>query len=181
MQDSIKLLPDYLVSTRNVLESEDLLILVQKLAIAIFIGLFIGLEREFSKPEEEKIFAGIRTYPLIAIFGFCTALITSFTSEWVYALLLLGFTILVTSSYIFSARQGRHGGTSEISILIVFLLGSLVFWNFIIFAAVIGVIVNFFLTLNIQFHAFVGKISAEDLHAALKLAIITVIVLPLLP
>src|SRR5690606_31066115 len=93
----------------------------------------------------------------------------------------LGFTILVTSSYIFSARQGRHGGTSEISILIVFLLGSLVFWNFIILAAVIGVIVNLFLTLKIQFHAFVGKISAEDLHAALKLAIITVIVLPLLP
>lgn len=181
MQDSVKLLPDYLVTNRNILESEDLLILVQKLAIAIFIGLLIGLEREFSKPEEQKIFAGIRTYPLISIFGFCTALITSFTSEWVYALLLLGFTVLVTSSYIFSAKQGRFGGTSEISMIIVFMLGSLVYWNFIILAAVIGVIVNLFLTLKIQFHSFVGKISAEDLHATLKLAIITVIVLPLLP
>jgi hypothetical protein len=45
MQDTIKHLPDYLSSPDSILESGELLALVQKLAVAILIGAFIGLER----------------------------------------------------------------------------------------------------------------------------------------
>lgn len=181
MQDSIKRLPGYISSPDSILESGELLVLVQKLAIAILIGAFIGLEREHSRPENEKTFAGIRTFPLISIFGFLAALISTITAPWIYFSMFLGFSSLVISSHIFSAKEGRMGGTTEVTAFIAFLLGSLVFWNFIILAAVIGVIVTLFLTLKIQLHAFVGKISEEDLYAALKLAIITIIILPLLP
>ncbi len=180
-QDTIKFLPDYLVSTNSNLESEDLFVLVQKLAIAVLIGAFIGLEREHSRPHDEKTFAGIRTFPLISILGFTAALIASITTIWVYAAVFIGFSSLVTSAHIFSAKKGRLGGTSEISTLLVFVLGSLVYWNFMILAAVITVIIALFLTLKIQLHRFVGKINEEDLYATLKLALITVIVLPLLP
>jgi uncharacterized membrane protein (DUF4010 family) len=154
---------------------------VQKLAVAILIGAFVGLEREHSRPEDEKIFAGIRTFPLISILGFMSALISTITTPWIYFAMFLGFSALVVASHIFSAKEGKKGGTSEISAMIVFLLGSLVLWNFILLAAVIGVVVTLFLTLKFQLHSFVGKINEEDLYAALKLAIITVIVLPLLP
>ncbi|MFO7446824.1 MAG: MgtC/SapB family protein [Ignavibacteriaceae bacterium] len=181
MQDSIKSLPDYLVSTKNILESEDLFLILQKLLVAILIGLLIGMEREHSKPEGEKTFAGVRTFPLIAVLGFLAALVSEITSPVIYAVAALGLISLVTASHIFAAKEGKAGGTSEISIIIVFMLGSLVFWNFIILAAVAGVIVNLFLTLKIQFHSFVGKINEEDLYATLKLAVITVIILPILP
>ncbi len=181
MQDTLKLLPEYLLKNDTALTSEDLFILIQKLGVAILIGLLIGLEREHSRPHDEKMFAGVRTTPLIALLGFVAGLVASFTSYWVYIAIFAGFASLVVTSHMFSAKSGRPGGTSEVALLIVFLLGSVVYFNLIILAAIIAVIVTLFLTLKIQLHEFVGKVSEEDLYATLKLAIITVIVLPLLP
>ncbi len=181
MQDSLKLLPQYLLRNDAALTSSDLFILLQKLAVAILIGLLIGLEREHARPKDDKIFAGVRTTPLIALLGFTAGLIASFTSYWIYFIIFAGFASLVTASHVFSAKTGKLGGTSEVAIMIVFLLGTIVYFNFIILAAFITVIVALFLTLKFQLHNFVGKVSEEDLYATLKLAIITVIVLPLLP
>ncbi len=175
------MLPEYLLKNDTVLTSEDLFILLQKLAVAVLIGLLIGLEREHSRPKDNKIFAGVRTTPLIALLGFTAGLIASFTSYWVYFVIFASFASLVTTSHVFSAKSGKLGGTSEVAIMIVFLLGTIVYFNFIILAAVIAVVVMLFLTLKFQLHQFVGKVSEEDLYATLKLAIITVIVLPLLP
>ena len=181
MQDTLRLLPEYLLKNDTALTSADLFILLQKLGVAILIGLLIGLEREHSRPQDEKMFAGVRTTPLIALLGFVAGLVASFTSYWVYFIIFAGFASLVTTSHVFSAKSGRPGGTSEVALLIVFLLGTVVYFNYIILAAVIAVIVTLFLTLKIQLHKFVGKVSEEDLYATLKLAIITIIVLPLLP
>jgi uncharacterized membrane protein (DUF4010 family) len=181
MNDSLKFLPDYLLHNGTTLTSIDLFTLLQKLVVALFIGLLIGLEREHDRPKEDKIFAGVRTTPLIALLGFVAGLIASITTYWIYFIIFGGFASLVTTSHVYSAKSGRLGGTSEVALYLVFLLGTLVYYNFIILAAVIAVIVALFLTLKFQFHQFVGKVSEEDLYATLKLAIITVIVLPLLP
>ncbi len=181
MQDTLRFLPEYLRTIHSDLGSQDIFILFQKLLITILIGAFIGLEREHSRPSEEKTFAGIRTFPLIAIFGFISALISSISSYWIFFAIFIGYSSLVTASHIFSAKSGRLGGTSEITTFIVFLLGALVYWNFIILASIIAVITTIFLTLKLQLHTFVGKVSEEDLYATLKLALITVIILPLLP
>lgn len=181
MQDTLRLLPEYLINGDTALTSADLFILLQKLVVAILIGLLIGLEREHARSKDDKIFAGIRTTPLIAVLGFVAGLIASITSYWVYIVIFGSFASLVTVSHVFSAKAGKPGGTTEIALLIVFLLGTLVYFNFIVLAAVIAVIVALFLTLKFQLHQFAGKVSEEDLYATLKLAIITVIVLPLLP
>jgi hypothetical protein len=55
MQDTLKLLPNHLVTTKSLLESEDLLIILQKLVIAKLIGALIGLEREHSKPKDDTV------------------------------------------------------------------------------------------------------------------------------
>jgi uncharacterized membrane protein (DUF4010 family) len=179
--DSVKLLPDYLVSFDSNLESDDLIVLLQKIGIAILIGLLIGLEREHSKPQDEKIFAGIRTFPLISAFGFLGALASSFTSYWVFIFLFIGFCGVVITSYIFSAQDGKKGATSEVTALLVFLLGGLVYWNFVILAAIIAIIITLFLSLKFQLHTFAGQVNREDIFATVKLGILTVIILPLLP
>ena len=181
IQDSIKFLPDYLSASRTNFGEEDLFIIFQKLIIAVLIGVLIGLEREHSKPANEKTFAGVRTFPLISILGFVAALISSVTSFWIYFAIFIGYSSLITAAYIFSAKFGRPGGTTEVSTILVFILGSLVYWNYVVLAAIIAVVVATFLTLKIQLHRFVGKVSEEDLYATIKLAIITVIILPLLP
>jgi uncharacterized membrane protein (DUF4010 family) len=181
MQDSLKVLPEYVLHNDTALTSTDLFVLLQKLAVALLIGLLIGLEREHARPKEEKIFAGVRTTPLIALLGFVAGLIASITTYWIYFIIFGGFAALVTVSHVFSAKSGKLGGTTEVALYLVFLLGTVVYFNYIILASVIAVIVTLFLTLKFQLHQFVGKVSEEDIYATLKLAIITVIVLPLLP
>jgi uncharacterized membrane protein (DUF4010 family) len=181
VQDTLKFLPEYLKSNQAFIKHEDIFILLQKLAIAIFIGLLVGLEREHSRAPDEKTFAGIRTFPLISILGFISALISIDWSAAAFIIIFLGFASLVSVSHVFSAKEGRHGATSEVSALLVFLLGAMVCWNYIILAAIIGVILTTFLTLKMPLHKFVGKVSEEDLYATVKLAVITIIVLPLLP
>ena len=45
---------------------------IQGLLIATGIGLVIGLEREHSMQSEKPHLAGLRTFPLICIFGYLT-------------------------------------------------------------------------------------------------------------
>ncbi|MEJ2495669.1 MAG: MgtC/SapB family protein [Ignavibacteriaceae bacterium] len=181
IQDSAKSFQFNFPIPQSVLGPDEFFIIIQKLIIAILIGILIGLEREHSRSKASKIFAGIRTYPLLSMLGFSAALVASITNAWLYGIIFIGYSALITTSYISSAREGRLGGTSEASALLVFILGSLVYWNMILVAAAIAVFTILFLSLKIQLHSFVGKINSEDILAIVKLAIITIIILPLLP
>ncbi|GMU95670.1 MgtC/SapB family protein [Ignavibacterium album] len=158
-----------------------MLTILKGLAVVVFIGMLIGLEREYARNKDEKIFAGIRTFPLIGLYGFTSALISSITENWVYAIFFIGFAGLSIAAYYSSAKDGKVGGTSEVSSFIVFILGSLVYWGYILLPVVIAIIITMFLSLKIQLHSFVGKVNAADIYATLKLAIITLIILPILP
>lgn len=179
--DTLSAAPDSLLNIQQPLTNSQLFDVVKKLGIAILIGALVGLEREFSKKEDEKIFAGIRTFPLISVCGFTAALLSTLTDFWIYIAVFIAFSLVLSVSQIYRAREGNVGGTSEIATIIVFILGSLVFWNYTILAAGIAVIVTLFLSLKFQLHKFVGKINEKDIYATIKLAILSVIILPLLP
>ncbi|MBU1100974.1 MAG: MgtC/SapB family protein [Bacteroidetes bacterium] len=155
--------------------------LMFRITIAILIGLFIGIERERRKKDGTKSFAGIRTFPLISILGFIAALIASITHIGVFIAIFVVFGILVSISYYLSSKDGGYGGTSEITVLIIFTLGALTFYGFLLLAASVSIILGIFLTFKTQFRAFAGKIEEEDMYATIKFAIITLVVLPLLP
>ncbi len=161
--------------------SESIPLLWQKILIAILIGLFVGVERERAKSPQHDAFAGIRTYPLISILGFVTALISSFTTIYVFLLGFFIFGILVAIEYYVTASKGELGGTTELTLLLVYVLGGLVYWNYLLLSAALSVIITMFLSLKTKFRSFAGKIEEEDIFATLKFAIITIIVLPLLP
>lgn len=168
-------------SPEPIIASSDLLLIFQSIAVVVFIGLLIGLEREYSRKKDEKIFAGIRTFPLIGLFGFTSALISSITVDWIYGIFFLGFALLSTAAYYSAAIRGRRGGTSEVSGFLVYILGSMVFWGYMHLPVILAIIITLLLSLKIQLHSFVGKIGAEDIYATLKLAILTLIILPILP
>jgi len=181
MPDSLKLLPEIIKQIHTQFSYDELFILIQKLGIAILIGALIGLEREHSRTPGAKSFAGIRTFPLIAMYGFISAMISSYIKIEFYVVFIFSVMILVGLSYFTTARGGRIGITTELSALMVFVLGSMVYWNFILIAAIVVVIMALFLSLKIQLHQFVEKVTAEDIFAVLKLSIVTIIIFPLLP
>lgn len=160
---------------------EDLLIFLEKMVVAILIGLLMGIERERDRGVDEKTFAGVRTFPLISLFGFLSAFIASFTVIWVFVAAIFIYGLLVAISYYFSASKGHYGSTSETSYLLSFILGSLVFWGHILIAAILAVVITTFLSSKSYLRKFAGKVEKEDIYATLKFALITIIILPLLP
>jgi uncharacterized membrane protein (DUF4010 family) len=156
--------------------------LILRFGIALFIGLLIGLEREYARLKEEvKAFAGVRTLPLIAILGCSAALLTDLAGAGAFGILggLVG--LLIAIAYTFDAREGRVGVTSEVAAMVVFVCGALAYWDYLDLAAALAVVTFGFLTLKPQLHLLARRISSEDIYATLKFAIISLIILPVLP
>ena len=100
--------------------------LVLRFGIALLIGVLIGLEREYARQEEEiKAFAGVRTFPLIALLGCSAALLADLTAGWAFAAVLLLLGLLIAVAYAIDALQGRVGVTSEVAAIVVFVCGAL--------------------------------------------------------
>jgi uncharacterized membrane protein (DUF4010 family) len=159
--------------------------LAQRGGIAMLVGLLVGAEREHSHGEKERLFAGVRTFPIISLLGFVSALLGSLAgAPLVFAAAALGFAGLVVASYVVTSQGEDKGATTEIAGLAVFLLGALCWYcgrDQLGFAAAAAVAVTALLSMREVIHGVVGKLEREDIFAALKLAVVTLIVLPLLP
>lgn len=157
--------------------------LFYRFGAALAIGLLIGLEREHAAARaQEKIFAGVRTFPLLSLAG-CLAMLLSETFNsplpLVTITLLLGALLAVT--YAISARQGQLGMTTEIAALVTYLLGALCYTEKFALAAALTVATMVLLSLKLEMRTLAAKLSQEDIYATLKFAVITAIVLPVLP
>ena len=158
-------------------EIPKLFILFQRLAIAMALGLLIGVEREREKAEA---FAGIRTFPLISLMGCLTAMLNDHFVPWIF---IVGFVILasiVLTTYIFAAYDS-HGITTEITSLLGYLYGSLVWWQMTKLAAALTIITVLLLAIKKPLEHLTKQIAQQDIIAALQFGIITLIILPILP
>ncbi len=153
-----------------------------RLGVALLVGLLIGLDREraeLRKGQEE--FAGVRTFPLIALAG-CLPLL--FPAP--YALLLLGVSFAAVAavtviSYVHMTRANDVGATTEIAAIATFLIGALAGVGALRAAAAAGVVVAILLVAKPRLEGFSRALTQEELAAVLELAVISVIVLPLVP
>lgn len=84
-------------------------------------------------------------------------------------------------AYLGSVKRGDEGMTSEVAALLVFLVGGLVYWGYVVIAAALTVAITIFLSYKRPIHTFVGKLTDEDVLGTLKFALVLVIVLPILP
>lgn len=126
--------------------------------------------------------AGVRTFALFALLGGATAYLAP-AFPWLFPASLLVLGALVVAGYHggLRNRSADVGLTSEISSVITFLLGAMAVTGHTTIAGACGVVVTSLLALKRTLHAFTFHIKQEDILAALKFAVITVVVLPLLP
>ena len=157
--------------------------LLARLLISAGIGLLIGTEREYSHRvvEKEESFAGVRTYTFIGLFGFLAAFLGERIGGWILIAALLGFVTLVIVTYVMTARSGSFGITSELSAILTFLLGVLVFDGHILFAILVAVIVTGLLSLKFKLHRLIATFTPEDIRAIIQFVIISALVMPFLP
>lgn len=158
--------------------------LFYRFGAALAIGVLVGLQREYAYGGgDEELFAGVRTFPLISLLGCTGALMADeLSNPWGVGGMLLPMGALIVVAHIVVAwRRGGAGLTTEMATLLAFAAGSLCYWDYLPLAAAIGVATTVILSLKPEMHAFAQRITREDVYATLKFAVITVIVLPLLP
>ncbi len=146
--------------------------------VAMGLGMLIGLERE--RRQEEEIFAGIRTFPLIALLG---ALVQDqFPDLHIPALAVIG--VLISISYYGKWREkGEVGTTSSVTAILIYFFGALTTLSSeaLILSVVFSTVTLFLLTLKEPLHRFADTVDTDEMIATLKFALITLVVLPLLP
>jgi uncharacterized membrane protein (DUF4010 family) len=162
-------------------EGVDNLELAVRFAVALGLGVLVGLERERTKPATGG-FAGVRTFALISLAGGLSAYFELALQQPGIALGTFGAVVaIVVVSYGVSAWRGDLGTTSEISAVIAFLLGSLCVRGQLGLAAGLTVASAAVLALKDWLHRLAQRIEAADVEATLKFAIVTLIVLPIVP
>jgi uncharacterized membrane protein (DUF4010 family) len=156
--------------------------MLERLLVALLIGVLIGLDRERAEVRKgRQIFAGIRTFPLIAVAGAVGVLLIDRAGPMLLAVSLLAIAAIAVVSYVRSSAEGDVGATTEVAAVATFLLGALAGSGQLVVAGACGVAVAVLLVAKPNLEGFSRALSPEELTAALELAVITVIVLPLLP
>lgn len=149
-------------------------------AIALLIGLLLGLERERARRPDEGLFAGIRTFPLFSIAGYIGALAGQHGMPLALPAVLLVVGALSVAAYMKTPTE-HAGVTTETAAVVTALLGALVGWGQAPVASALAVAVALLLTLKDPLHRVAGAVSADEILAILKFAVVALIVVPLLP
>ncbi len=155
---------------------------IERLVVAALVGFLIGLDRERAETRKaRRLFAGVRTFPLIALAGAVPMLILDLAGPALVVTAFLAVAGVVLVSYIRASAAGHIGATTEIAALATFLLGSTAGAGELVVAAATGVAVAVLLVAKPRLEGFSRALSEEEITATLELAVISVIVLPLLP
>lgn len=154
------------------------------LAIALLLGAIIGLERGWQARDQQSgdRIAGIRTFALVGLLGGIGAVLAAEITVWAFPALLLGVVALEIVAFSERAEHIRNFSiTSMVSMLLTFCYGALAVAVDPMIAAGAAVITAFILDNKQEIHGWVGKLQAHELDSALKLLLISVVLLPLLP
>jgi uncharacterized membrane protein (DUF4010 family) len=84
-------------------------------------------------------------------------------------------------AYVATARKGSLGMTSEAAAVATLLTGAICYWHELAVAAALGVAITVLLALKLQTRILVRNLTQADVYATLTFAVITLIILPVLP
>lgn len=155
-----------------------------RLGLALAIGLLLGLERGWhgrTAAEGGRI-AGIRTFALTGLLGGVSAWLATVTTPVFSALAMLALGGLLAVSYWVRLRSDDDLGlTTEIALLLTFALGVAAVTGPMAPTAAVAVVAALLLSMKPTLHRWVRQVERFELEALFKLALISVVVLPLLP
>lgn len=154
-----------------------------RFVVAIALGFLVGLERESSKGsgKGKLILGGVRTYPIISMFGFGCAWLHQNGVIAILPIGLIALAGLTAISFFTKAQSERFGITSEISALLTFIVGALSLLVDVWVAMSLGIINTLLLSEKSKMEEFVESLDRVEFLAVLKFLLVTLIILPVLP
>jgi uncharacterized membrane protein (DUF4010 family) len=148
---------------------------VERIVLAGALGLFLGLEREWSQKS-----AGIRTFSLVSLLA---AVFTTVGSELLLAvggLLVVVLGVFLGVEGLIDEAEGLSLTTS-VSMLVAYGIGALVADGYVLEGVTVAVLSSLLLVLKRELHGFAGDLTHQELRSATEFAILAFVVYPLLP
>jgi uncharacterized membrane protein (DUF4010 family) len=156
-----------------------------RLAIAALVGVGVGLERQWSGHASGPAarFAGLRTFFMLGLAGGAAGLLAGRQREMLGATAVAGAIALIVTAYALAVRRREADldATTEAAAIVVVVLGALAGLGWMALAAGTGSVVVLALHEKSRLHGAVQRLGETELRAALRFAVLALVVLPLLP
>ena len=146
--------------------------LLQRLAVALAIGLIIGIERGWQERDvaEGERALGLRTHALAGLLGGVWGAIARGQGGSGLIALGLAFLVFAIASSVFRLREVRHqrtfGATTIVAAMMAFSLGAFAVLGDSIAASAAGVVTACVLALKPALHSWVKRLTWQELGAA---------------
>ena len=162
---------------------------LSRLAVALGIGLLVGLERGWKTREVApgSRAAGIRTFALSGLLGGVSGALAQAIGGALGGGLLLGlsFAVYAAVAAVFERDAARasdnYSATTIVAAMLTFLLGAFAVVGDLRVAAAAAVAATGILAARSEIHGWVARITWPELRSALVLLAMTFIVLPVVP
>ena len=156
--------------------------LILRLGFALVLGLLVGLERGWTRQKagDGEGTAGIRTYGVYGLFGGLAGIAPL---DWILPAAIVAAAGLVAAAYATTANRPEegHGTTSEVAVLATVVIGGLAGRGEMVVSAAATVLLLLILSSKPQMHRFLNMVRHDEIRAAVRLLVLSVLVLPFLP
>lgn len=153
-----------------------------RFVLALALGFLIGLERERSGAAKQgRVFAGVRTFTLVSLFGFACAWLHTVGLTAAVPVGLVAIAGLAALEYFAKLRENRIGWTTEAAVLLTFAIGVLAALAAPWVALALGIIGTLLLSEKARIEGLVEKLDGAEFLAVLKFLIVTALILPVVP
>ncbi|WP_394740281.1 MgtC/SapB family protein [Natronococcus roseus] len=149
---------------------------VARIVIATLLGMFLGLEREWSQKS-----AGIRTFALISLLAAVFTIIDHEGLLLVGGLLIIAHAVLLAVQSFIEDEIDGLSLTTSVSMLVAYSIGALVANGFLIESVTVAVLSSLLLVLKRELHEFAWGLSREEMRSAVEFVILAFVIYPLLP
>ncbi|WP_437205104.1 MgtC/SapB family protein [Planctomicrobium sp. SH664] len=143
-----------------------------RLILAVGLGAFIGLEREQSRK------TGVRTFALVALAGALSGMLGA-------QLTLLAGLFLTVLTFLMNWRELKADQslslTTSVALLLVFVCGILCGLGHVSAPVAVCTITAGLLAFKKRIHGFAGGLTESEVRSAILLAVLTFVILPVLP
>ncbi|MCX2790974.1 MgtC/SapB family protein [Vibrio sp. Sgm 5] len=158
--------------------------LIWNLFIALLLGAIVGTQRGWvmrNSVEGSRV-AGIRTFSLVGLLGGLIGILAKIYTPLLLGFALIALVILACIAFVIQQKKSEDISiTGVVSLVITFVLGSLAVSGEAVLAAAAAVITAVVLDNKKELHQALLRLQEYELDAALRLLLISIVLLPLLP
>ncbi len=162
----------------------DQLLVLLRLAVALAIGLLLGLERgwELRELHTTQRTAGIRTFGAIGLLGGVAAQFGGVHGGLLVAAFAIALAAVLAAGYWRESEVDRNVSlTTSVTALVTYSLGALSGCGELLAASSSAVVLTMLLGFRPELHNLIRKIDRTELLATFRLLLISVVMLPVLP